>query len=56
MLSNYLTSNHVQFKQDTNAVASWLSTAARECSCAVNLQPQNEGDSQPSKSSDRLKG
>ncbi|KAK2868016.1 hypothetical protein FQN49_003244 [Arthroderma sp. PD_2] len=40
MLSNCLTSSYLQYKEDTNAVASWLATTAKKCGYTENAAPQ----------------
>ncbi|KAE8354727.1 hypothetical protein BDV28DRAFT_130402 [Aspergillus coremiiformis] len=36
MLSEFLTSSYLQYKEDTNSVASWLATTAKKCGYPVN--------------------
>ncbi|EZF52372.1 hypothetical protein H103_04532 [Trichophyton rubrum CBS 288.86] len=38
MLPHYLTSSYLQYKQDTNAVASWLAKTARACGYEIDQQ------------------
>ncbi|RMZ42085.1 hypothetical protein AFCA_006829 [Aspergillus flavus] len=52
MLSELLTSSYLQYKEDTNAVASWLASTAKRCGYAVDQLTQTRKE----KPSGRLKG
>jgi hypothetical protein len=55
MLPDFLRSSYLQYKADTNAIASWLATTAKRCGYAPDLLDQvNNKGQQPS--SQRLKG
>ncbi|KAM5453518.1 hypothetical protein MaudCBS49596_002721 [Microsporum audouinii] len=43
MLPNYLTSSYLQYKEDTNAVASWLAKTAKKCGYEMDLQKDKTG-------------
>jgi hypothetical protein len=54
MLLNVLTSSYLQYKADTDTVASWLASTAKKCGYAPDLlEKEKVGQNQPSK---RLKG
>ncbi|KAF3479709.1 uncharacterized protein GIQ15_06685 [Arthroderma uncinatum] len=52
MLSNSLTSSYLQYKEDTDVVASWLATTAKVCGYTKNINPGQQKQNQ----SGRLKG
>lgn len=54
MLSNLLTSSYLQYKTDTDTVASWLAATARKCGYAVDLL--TKGQTKSAAGSGRLKG
>ncbi|KAL1963061.1 hypothetical protein VTN77DRAFT_8707 [Rasamsonia byssochlamydoides] len=57
MISDFLTSSYLQYKADTNAVASWLATTAKKCGYAPDLLTGNSGKQQQQQQpSGRLKG
>lgn len=56
MLSDFITSSYIQYKADTNTVASWLATTAKNCGYASDLLQQNNQKQQPNQPSQRLKG
>lgn len=55
MLPDLLTSSYLQYKADTNAVASWLATTAKSCGYAPDLLAR-ENNGQQKASTGRLKG
>ncbi|KZF22043.1 hypothetical protein L228DRAFT_239065 [Xylona heveae TC161] len=59
MLTAYLTSSYLQYKTDTNVVASWLATTAKKLGCTVDLlvkSPEGEQKHQQKQPTGRLKG
>lgn len=53
MLNSLLTSSYLQYKSDTNTVASWLASTARKCGYAADLLTKGK---QRQQGSGRLKG
>ncbi|KKZ64795.1 hypothetical protein EMCG_09306 [[Emmonsia] crescens] len=58
MLSDFITSSYLQYKADTDAVASWLVTTAGECGYLMDLQTRNPSsqNQEQQQQSKRLKG
>ena len=56
MLSDVLKSTYLQYKADTDAVASWLATTAKICGYAVDLLVNKDEQKPKQQSSGRLKG
>ncbi|KAI9927114.1 hypothetical protein AWENTII_010965 [Aspergillus wentii] len=50
MLSGLLASSYLQYKRDTDAVASWLATTAKKCGYSADLLVNNKGQQGPGKS------
>ncbi|EFW14313.1 conserved hypothetical protein [Coccidioides posadasii str. Silveira] len=59
MVSDFLTSSYLQYKADTNAVASWLATTARKCGYTLGTptaSPEPASTDNLHQPSKRLKG
>ncbi|KAI4155207.1 MAG: hypothetical protein LQ340_001140 [Diploschistes diacapsis] len=56
MLSSVLKSTYLQYKEDTDAVASWLATTAKACGYAVDLLVNRDENKTKPPVSGRLKG
>ena len=54
MLSNFLKSSYLQYKDDTNTVASWLAKTAKACGYAVDVLVEDKQQKQHP--TGRLKG
>jgi hypothetical protein len=56
MRPEFLTSSYLQYKSDTDAVASWLATTAKKCGYPQDLVTSSNPEDKQQRSSQRLKG